>query len=329
MTVPTLPTLDSGDTQALLSAALRDVHGPAARLEGWTADFRFTEHGKQRVVRYDLQARLAGSREIQADQWVGKFYDRGEDARRVAAVLGALALGECGPRGGLRVPRVVAYHEPRHQLLLTYEHGEPVSSAIAHDTGAVLAALGRALAALHAARIPLDRVTTPTAVLADLQSRIEDLCARLPGEASALRRAWNELERQAPPFPVAPSFVHGDFGPANLLWSGGQIVVLDFDKCARGDPALDLGNLLAQLRRMTVRKPDRLRDFESARERALDAYQTWSAPPSDPGLDQRVAWYERATLLRKVHGLVCKPAAPHEPETLRRQTEASRLLSLA
>ena len=37
------------------------------------------------------------------------------------------------------------------------------------------------------------------------------------------------------------------FGPANLLWRAGQIVVLDFDKCALGDPAQDLGNLLCHV----------------------------------------------------------------------------------
>src|SRR5438093_8461520 len=155
MTAPTLPTLDSGETKAVLSAALRDVHGPDARLEGWTADFRFTEHGKQRVVRYDLQARLASAPEVRHDQWVGKFYGRDGDARRVAADLQAL-VDAGGTRGGLRVPRVVAYHATRRQLLLTYERGEPVSSAIARDTDAVLAAMGRALAALHGAPITLD-----------------------------------------------------------------------------------------------------------------------------------------------------------------------------
>jgi len=330
MTVPTLSTLDSGQTAAILSAALHELHGPDARLEGWTADFRFTEHGKQRVVRYDLQARLAGGAEVQRDQWVGKFYDRDRDARKVAAVLQVLAHGDFGARGGLKVPRVVAYHQSRqsrHQLLLTYERGEPVSFAIAHDTGAVLAAIGRTLAALHVARIPLDAVATPATVLAELRSRVGDLCAALPGQTTAIRRTWNQLEAQAPPLPVTPSFVHGDFGPANLLWSVGRIVVLDFDKCALGDPALDLGNLLAQLRRMTVRKPGRLQDFPSARARVVGTYQAWSAP--DPGLDERVAWYERATLLRKIHGLVCKSAPPEEPDGLRqRQVEASRLLSL-
>src|SRR5205809_1018617 len=115
MTAPTLPTLDSGETQEVLSAALREVHGPDARLDRWTADARFTEHGKQRVVRYDLQARLAGSREVQHDQWVGKFYDRDEDARRVAAVLGrwpsamAAPAVACACRGSSRITsRVVS-----------------------------------------------------------------------------------------------------------------------------------------------------------------------------------------------------------------------------
>ena len=42
--------------------------------------------------------------------------------------LQALAAAECGARGNLKVPRVVAYHESRHLLLLTYERGEPVSN---------------------------------------------------------------------------------------------------------------------------------------------------------------------------------------------------------
>jgi aminoglycoside phosphotransferase (APT) family kinase protein len=328
MTAPTLPTMDSGETQAVLRRALQERHGADARLEAWTADFRFTEHGKQRVVRYDLQARLAGASHVQHDQWVGKFYDRDQDARRVAAVLQALAGGA---GGGVRVPRVVAYHEARRQLLLTYEPGEPVSAAIAHDTDAVLRATGRALAALHAAPITTDMLTTPAGVLANLRARIEDLCGWLPGEAAVVRRAWNDLEHRAPSVPAAPTFVHGDFGPANLLWSLGQIVVLDFDKCAQGDPALDLGNLMAQLHRMTVRKPDRLRDFAAARARVLDAYRR-SSPP-DPDLDHRVDWYERATLLRKIHGMVGKtpppPPGPPEPNgPPQPQAEAARLLRL-
>ena len=213
-------------------------------------------------------------------------------------------------------------------LLLTYESGESVGDAIAHDAAAVLDALGRALAALHAAAVTLDGLTHPGDVLEDLRPKIDDLCARFPGEAAALRRSFRQLEGgPAQPPPAAPAFVHGDFGPANLLWRDRRIVALDFDKCTRGDPAMDLGNLLTQLRRIAVRKPHKLRDFDGARRRLLDAYRR-SSPP-DAGLEERVVWYERTTLLRKIHRLIFNTTRHPGPEAAReRQVEAARLVGL-
>src|SRR2546427_8336594 len=85
-------------------------------------------------------------------------------------------------------------------------------------------------------------------------------------------------------------FLHGDFGTANLLWRPGRLVVLDFDRCTRGDPALDLGYLLTQLRRVTLRKPGKLPEFASLHSAILDGYQRWTPP--DPTLSRRGAWYE-------------------------------------
>src|SRR5207244_129333 len=124
--------------------------------------------------------------------------------------------------------------------------------------------------------------------------RVADLCTRFPGQAGALRAALTRLERDAPPQPAAPSFLHGDFGTANLLWRPGRLVVLDFDRCTRGDPASDLGYLLTQLRRVTLRKPGKLPEFASLHSAILDGYQRWTPP--DPTLSRRVAWYEPASL---------------------------------
>src|SRR2546423_5098753 len=154
-----------------------------------------------------------------------------------------------------------SYHAPERLLLLTYEPGEPVASAIGQATQVVVAAMGRALAALHAAPITLDPTISPATVLADLRPRVEQLYGRYPGETAALERALTALERSAPPPAPSSCFVHGDFGPANLLWRMGQGVVLHFDKCPQGDPPLDPGNPLAQLVRMSVRKPDPPRGF--------------------------------------------------------------------
>jgi hypothetical protein len=324
------PAMVSATRDALhgvLRDALRQVRGPDASLEDWSAQ-PLTQHGKQRVVRYDLRARVVSGGDAVAYQWVGKFYEHDGAARRVARVLRELAASDWGARGRVAMPQVVAYDAARRLLLLTYEAGESVVSGIAHHRGPVLPAIGRALAALHATPISLDAVKeimSPIDVLDDLRPRVADLCARFPGHAGAVRDALTRLEHAAPPAPAAPSFVHGDCGTANLLWRPGGLVVLDFDRCARGDPASDLGYLLTQLRRVTVRKPGKLPAFGSMRGAILDEYQRW-APP-DPTLSRRVVWYEQATLVSKIHVLTFDLTRHPEADARRqRQVEAAELL---
>ncbi len=314
------PTRD--DEQDVLSAALRGMRGPDVELEDWSTQ-PLAKHGKQRVVRYDLHARTAPGGDVVSYQWVGKFYEDDGAARRVAAVLHELAGGDCGARGQLAVPRVLAYDAPRRLLLLTYEAGESVVSAIAHQRGPVVPAIGRALAALHGTPLPVDAITSPAGVLADLRRRVAHLCARFPGEADVLRDTLTRLEHATPSAPAAPSFLHGDFGTANLLWRPGCLVVLDFDRCTRGDPALDLGYLLTQLRRVTLRKPGKLPEFALLSSAILEAYQRWSPP--DAALASRVAWYEQAMLVGKIHVLTFD-LVRHPQAGAARQVEAVELL---
>ena len=163
------------------------------------------------------------------------------------------------------------------------------------------------------------------AVLDEMRRRIQVLGSRFPAELNSLRHALNKLDREAPRDPAAPSFLHGDLGPVQLLWQRRRIVILDFDHCAHGDPALDLGNLLTQLRRLTLRKPDKLPDFATLRRGLLDAYRRWSA--TDPDLTGRIAWYEQVTLLRKIEFLASDTTRHEGTEAMRgRQAEATRLL---
>jgi aminoglycoside phosphotransferase (APT) family kinase protein len=316
--------LNPEDTETVLAAALREVHGVDARLETWSADP--LKRGKRRVMRYDLQARVTRGADPQRYQWVGKLYERDEDARAVAAILGKLVAVHWGPRGGFVVPRVVAYHASRRLLLLTYESGESVTKAIARDAPAALEGVGRALAVLHAAPITGVAITGPEAVMGDVSQRIADLSARFPSDAPALERVLTALSREAPALATL-SFLHGDLGLAQLLWSAGRVVVLDFDTCTRGDPALDLGNLLIQLRRLTLRKPGKLPGFEGLRAGLLDAYRRWGR--HDPGLGRRVVWYEQVALVRKTHSLAFDTTRHPEAEVIQeRHAEAMRLLEV-
>jgi len=321
---PPPTSLSAVDVGGALAAALRAVHGADGTVEIWSAH-PLSKRGKHRVVRYDVQGRMPGDAEVH-HQWVGKFYERDEDACGVVRILRELAASGCGARGGFVVPSVLAYHAAQRLLLLSHEAGESVVKAIGAEGAHVLAAMGRALAALHAAPVTPVGTTGPAGVLADLQGRIAELRSRFRAEAASLQDWRVQLEREAPPPPTTLSFLHGDLGLVQLRWRAGTIVVLDFDDCTRGDPALDLGNLLTQLRRLTLRKPGKLPDFAAARTTILDAYRCWS--PDDPGLLERVAWYEQIALLRKIHSLTFDRTRHPEAEAIRqRQAEAIHLLA--
>jgi len=321
-------TLQSPELEVTLRATLGDVSGPAARLDAWTATL-VTRHGRRRVVHFELDACLSGGSDPQRLDWVGKFYDGDVEARRVAGLLEGLARCDGMRQGAFVVPTLVGYYAPRYLVLMTYETGEELTPALARSGAVVLEAIGRALASLHAFSPPsaLPGVTTPAAILEQVRTRVAAMCERVPEAEGALRRAFARLERDPPVGPRAPAFLHGDFGPAQLLWRGDRVVIFDFDRATLGDPALDLGTVLTQFRRSTLRKPGRLGDFATLRATLIDAYARCAG--RDPGLADRVGWYERATLLRKIHSLLLDTTRHPEPAALeRRRAEAVRLLDV-
>ena len=319
--------LPSPELEVALRATLGDVSGPAARLDAWTAT-PITRHGRRRVVHFELDACLAGRADPQRLDWVGKFYDGDVEARRVAGLLERLGRCDGARRGAFVVPTLLGYYAPRYLVLMTYETGEELTPALARVGAVVLEAIGNALAALHAVSPPAALpVTTPALFLEQVRARVAAMCERVPEAAGVLRRAFARLEREPPVVPRAPGVLHGDFGPAQLLWRGDRVVIFDFDRATLGDPALDLGNVLTQFRRSTLRKPGRLGDFATLRATLIDAYARHAG--REPGLADRVGWYERATLLRKIHSLLFDTTRHPEPAALeRRRGEAVRLFDV-
>jgi aminoglycoside phosphotransferase (APT) family kinase protein len=316
---------ESEETQAALGAALRAGQGTGARLERWTAH-PLSKRGKRRAVRYDLETRMTGVAAAGHQECVGKFYERDADARRTAAVLRQLAGADFRRGGDLVIQGVLGYHAPLRLLLLTYEPGESVIAATAREPARVLPAIGRGLAALHALPVCLEETTSVTAVLEGLRRRIDDLATRFPGEGDLLREILRALERVAPRDPVPAAFLHGDLGPAQILWQAGRIVMLDFDKCTLGDAAMDLANLFVQLRRLTRRKPGKLPALDDLRRGILVGYGRHSG--RDAGLIERIGWYEAVMLVRKIQFLAAdRTRHPEAGKVEQRQAEVIGLLS--
>jgi hypothetical protein len=315
-------------TFAVLTAGLRALHGDDAWLAGWTAQ-TITTHGQRGAVRYEILARVDEAPRLHRYRWVGKVYDRLEDGTRVAATLAALAAVRAGVRDGLHLPRLITYDAPHHVLLQSHESGASLVTALAQHAGTVVRALGRALAALHAAPVTLDSLTTPADLLADAGRRVDDLCLHVPDHAADLRRLLADLEGRVPVAgPATPMFLHGDLGPTHLLWRTGTIVVLDVDRSTNGDAALDLGHLLTQLQRLSARRPNELPAFAALRHDLLAAYQ--ERAPHDAHLVRRVTWYQQVVLVRKIHALLSHTARHRDADATRaRRAEAIMLLERA
>ena len=141
---------------------------------------------------------------------------------------------------GALVPQVVGFDPSGDSagtpsLLMTYLAGLPV---VRNVDGERLAA---PIARLHASRLPRD--------LGPVHHWIEPARATIP-EWAREPSAWAALaERLRSPQPAAPSvFVHHDYHPGNVLWTGAEITgIVDWAVSGIGPRGMDIAHTRANL----------------------------------------------------------------------------------
>ncbi|HSF33947.1 MAG TPA: aminoglycoside phosphotransferase family protein, partial [Candidatus Tectomicrobia bacterium] len=150
----------------------------------------------------------------------------------------------------------------------------------------------RALATLHGLSLPLLSERTPEREAQVVQrwgSVLTTICPALARHVERLgHRLAAELEAQV----QMRGPVHGDFHPANVLWDGNHVTLIDLDEMAYGDPLVDVGRFLASLRVSALRistDPSALTDVGEA---FLEQYLTRTA-----GDERRARLFEAASLL--------------------------------
>lgn len=130
---------------------------------------------------------------------------------------------------------------PEPYLIMAFVEG--TTAIPAAQVGHCIGRMGDLLARVH---------DTPTAALPKLPNRtapVPELFDYLPTGP-----AWHELTAQlrdtsVEPFSQAPRLLHGDFWPENLLWQKDeQVVILDWEDAALGDPLSDLASARVELR---------------------------------------------------------------------------------
>jgi hypothetical protein len=181
--------------------------------------------------------------------WFAKLErpERATRARRRRNVL-ARAL-----TGSLRPPPEVAYDPAAGMTITAQASGTPLTDCLAGADGHVaLARVGRALRELERllAETPEAGESLPAYGFADAVTdlaRFSNLLSRLEMPAAPLVAAGRQRLSAIAPDSRRRAVVHRDLHDQQVLL-GDRVTLLDLDQASIGDPAIDLGNLLAHLR---------------------------------------------------------------------------------
>jgi aminoglycoside phosphotransferase (APT) family kinase protein len=167
---------------------------------------------------------------VRTDEGDGPFSDTPLSLSREATVYRAL------DGKGLRVPRFYGFDEHLGALAI-----ERASGREAWDAD-VLDALLRELGQLHA--LDPDRLDLPgfgRRAIDDLELWAEIAQHRIVPVSPIVELAIERLREHFPGEPERRVLVHGDAGPANLLWHDGTLsAMLDWEFAHLGDPADEL-----------------------------------------------------------------------------------------
>ncbi|MCG8557575.1 MAG: phosphotransferase [Proteobacteria bacterium] len=211
------------------------------------------------------------------EQWVAKLYPAAGGADRVFELLERLA--EPAQKLGLRVPRAIGQLADWGLVLMQRLPGESMKSYLEtedrHRARAECLRAVETLIKLH--RLPVAEGSAVLCLrdeLRRLQERAASVEVVAPELADQVQALLSKLERPARTVgPGQLSFVHGEYKPSQLLLSGpAPLAVLDMDDAGLGDPALDVGNFMAELHRAAVRsKRNELRELATV---FLHEYET-------------------------------------------------------
>lgn len=236
------------DSELPVLARLADQAGGSrllVRILGVTEDWRLHR------VRYNPERRWVGRLEASGHAPLAVKVQR-EDAHR-RAVAGARAFAAAG----LPAASLVAKSDRHGVTVYQWLSGPTVAQHLASSAGLPLAgggaggsataavrSVGEVLAAVHAnpdAGRPLARGPAEEAGLAAAARTVTTLCPSLSTRTDALTaldlRAAATRER----------LLHGDFSLDQVVLGPGGPAFVDFDRAARGDPHIDLAQVLADL----------------------------------------------------------------------------------
>ena len=241
-------------------AMLAEAHasGNAGSDRGRVSDYTVTaiiyRPGKRHVLRYDPVDPAKGGT-VFAKLYIGgeeaRVYRR-EDGARAFRVAREVAdwLAERGQ--GVNCLRPLAYVAEDAVVLYPRVGGVPLSDYARRPNRVVarwLQQAGAALCTLH--HLPVELAGRPephdfAAEIRDSAKKSDHIPVLLPQVGPAIEALFDrarELHERLPQEP--PTFTHGDLKSEHIWVAAGGLTVMDFDSSRLADPALDVGQFLA------------------------------------------------------------------------------------
>jgi hypothetical protein len=112
--------------------------------------------------------------------------------------------------------------------------------------------VGTALAELHRSKQASRRFLDRRQEAATLLSLAEHLAYICPAQAARIQFLSNAIAEKLSERSDCNQTIHADFSAKQVVVDGERIGIIDLDRAALGDPALDLGNFLAYLERDVI-----------------------------------------------------------------------------
>lgn len=231
---------------------------------------------------------------------VAKLYPQG-DGRATYDNMVALRASSFATRWDPpRLPRALTYLDDIGALVMERVEGRPLDHRGLADGRSVRAAM-ETLVALHSSDARPTRRRTPQGVVRSLRRGGERAGTIAPALTGTFQSVVEALEA-ARPRAVERVPSHGDFCARNLLVCSDRIVVIDWDRFGWADPARDVASFGAWSWGRAVRD-GRTPDW-CVLEAATSAY---SRQLPAAAIEERVAFYAAAALVRVAHILVTRP----------------------
>lgn len=266
--VGALPSLVDATDPVCMSGVLRGVTGDTATLEA--IELVSLRRTPRCVLRYHVE----GSDHDVVYGKVGTTANLDHVGPGLTALADALRSGRVDHRP-VHVPALLGYRSDLDLALFSPVPGTRPDVRGAHDD--VVTGAARAAAAIHTSGVAVGAHRNLRGELERARRGVDAIACDTPALARALKAVADEAAAHEPRTAAgAPVCAHGDFTLSQLLMSGPEVSVLDFDGLCQAEPVLDLGRFASYLR-MAMAKAAMPGD-DAAVAGLLDAYRASGGP---------------------------------------------------